>query len=239
MLPRSILQTGKTNSFFWRLYKIKEEDILAVLYVNLDQTQLFWLLLMERYFCSKQYTVKATLKSTKLSMPATSLPNYDDTIKAGFKFEFSGTKTYWSNQATIIFPSSFPEGPLADQCLFIVQRSFVIGCVKTILIFSLIMCQEAAPVFINPAMLKSYHEDIINEFLLALNAGDSMPILKDTFGVLHNHSVWWLWNTYQMCCVWMGFVIYLLDKLQGMQRTAKYEDHEPQILRRANQRSRQ
>ncbi|KAH9955279.1 hypothetical protein BGW80DRAFT_1112687, partial [Lactifluus volemus] len=38
---------------------------------------------------------------TKLSLPATSSPNYDNAMKARFKFEFSGTKTYWSNQETM------------------------------------------------------------------------------------------------------------------------------------------
>ena len=38
---------------------------------------------------------------TKLSLPATSSPNCNDAMKAGFKFEFSGMKTYWSNQKTM------------------------------------------------------------------------------------------------------------------------------------------
>ncbi|KAF8233239.1 hypothetical protein L208DRAFT_1267692, partial [Tricholoma matsutake] len=45
---------------------------------------------------------------------------------------------------------------------------------------------------------KSYHEDIVNEFLSVLNAGDSTPILKDTLGVLHDHSIQWMWNAYQV-----------------------------------------
>ena len=39
---------------------------------------------------------------TKVSIPsATDSPNYDEAINVGFKFEFSGTGTYWSNQQTM------------------------------------------------------------------------------------------------------------------------------------------
>src|SRR5208283_3351359 len=38
---------------------------------------------------------------TERSCPAPSSPAYDEAISAGFKFEYSGTKTYWSNQRTM------------------------------------------------------------------------------------------------------------------------------------------
>ena len=39
---------------------------------------------------------------TKASVPsATDSPNYNKAINAGFKFECSGTGTYWSNQKTM------------------------------------------------------------------------------------------------------------------------------------------
>ncbi|KAI0071325.1 hypothetical protein K474DRAFT_1607106 [Panus rudis PR-1116 ss-1] len=38
---------------------------------------------------------------TTASMPSNMAPHYHDCINAGFRFEFSGTKTYWSNQKTM------------------------------------------------------------------------------------------------------------------------------------------
>jgi hypothetical protein len=55
------------------------------------------LLPMGPFFHSKQIFQG----KTKLSLPAASSPNYDNAMKAGFKFEFSGMKTYWSNQETM------------------------------------------------------------------------------------------------------------------------------------------
>jgi hypothetical protein len=35
---------------------------------------------------------------TNCSCPNEELPHYNDAIAAGFRFKFSGTKTYWANQ---------------------------------------------------------------------------------------------------------------------------------------------
>jgi hypothetical protein len=109
---------------------------------------------------------------TKLSLPATSSPNYDDAMKAGFKFEFSGTKTYWSNQKTMCafvddiltpyFTSrkvelGLPVEQKASGKLTsgrsTIPRNFRIGCMSIIRISSLTSCQEAAQEFTNPVML--------------------------------------------------------------------------------------
>jgi hypothetical protein len=117
------------QSFFRKAYAIKEEDIPAELYVNSDQTQLVYAPGNRMTWAptgSKQvavvgmdekraFTLLVSVAAdgtilpfqaifqgkTKLSLPAASSPNYDDAMKAGFKFEFSGTKTYWSNQKTM------------------------------------------------------------------------------------------------------------------------------------------
>lgn len=39
--------------------------------------------------------------STKASLPNPAATNYNDSLQAGFKLETMGTKTYWSNQATM------------------------------------------------------------------------------------------------------------------------------------------
>ncbi|KDR65330.1 hypothetical protein GALMADRAFT_284170 [Galerina marginata CBS 339.88] len=47
------------------------------------------------------------------------------------------------------------------------------------------------------SMRKSYHEDIVNELLTELDNGNSTTDLNDTLGVLRDHSVHWMWNSYQ------------------------------------------
>jgi hypothetical protein len=42
----------------------------------------------------------------------------------------------------------------------------------------------------------SYHEDIVNEFLCQIQHGEPVSI-NDRLAVHHNHSIHWLWNTYQ------------------------------------------
>ncbi len=67
-------------------------------------------------------------------------------------------------------------------------------------------------------MRKSYHEDIVDELLTELNNGNSTPNLKETLGVLRDHSVRWMWNAYQALsnkevvkkvCLWFKFTQYL------------------------------
>ena len=45
-------------------------------------------------------------------------------------------------------------------------------------------------------MRKSYHEDIIDEFLSELDKGNTAPALKDGLGVIRDLSVCWMWNAY-------------------------------------------
>lgn len=114
---------------FQKAYIIKENNILAELYVNSDQTQLLYALgnqltyvetgakeiavvgIDEKYAFTLLVSVAADgtilpfqavyQGQTKLSLLATTSPNYDDAMKAGFKFIVSGTKTYWSNFVTM------------------------------------------------------------------------------------------------------------------------------------------
>jgi hypothetical protein len=112
-----------------KAYLIKEYDIPPELFANSDQTQRLYgpgdkLTYAETG--SKQvsviggdekraFTVMITVTSagrllpiqavyqgkTDKSCPDKSAPHFSDAIKAGFRFEFSGTKTYWSNQRTM------------------------------------------------------------------------------------------------------------------------------------------
>jgi len=48
------------------------------------------------------------------------------------------------------------------------------------------------------SMQKSYHEDIVNEFISQLEEGNKAPKLNDTLGVLCDRSVRWMWNTFNV-----------------------------------------
>ena len=44
---------------------------------------------------------------------------------------------------------------------------------------------------------KSYHEDIVNDFLKELDKGNPTPSLNESLGVIRDQSVQWMWNAYQ------------------------------------------
>jgi hypothetical protein len=244
------------RSFFRKAYKIKEEDIPAVLYVNSDQTQIIyapgnrmtWTETGSKQVAvigvdeKRAFTLMVSVAAdgtvlpfqaiyqnkTKLSLPAATSPSYDDVIKAGFKFEFSGTKTYWSNQDTMrsfvndILAPYFEQRkvelslPPSQRSLWQIDvwsvhrseefRGWMRENHPNILLDYVPggctgvhqPCDVGIQRPLKLSIRKSYHEDIVNEFLLALNAGDSTPILKDTLRVLHDHSVRWMWNAYQV-----------------------------------------
>lgn len=117
------------RSVFRKVYVIKEEDIPIELYVNSDQTQIVyapgnrmtWAETGAKQVAvvgmdeKRAFTLLVSVAAdgtilpfqavyqgkTKLSLPVTTSPNHSDAMKAGFKLEFSGTKTYWSNQETM------------------------------------------------------------------------------------------------------------------------------------------
>jgi hypothetical protein len=112
-----------------RAYLLKEYDIPAELYANSDQTGRQYApgdKLTYAETGSKQvsviggdekraFTVMVTVTSsgillpfqaiyqgkTERSCPDSTSPDHDAAITAGFRFEFSGTKTYWANQETM------------------------------------------------------------------------------------------------------------------------------------------
>src|SRR6266545_533595 len=45
---------------------------------------------------------------------------------------------------------------------------------------------------------KSYHEDIVHEFLSELEKGNPTPHLKDQLRILCDWSIRWMWNSYQV-----------------------------------------
>jgi hypothetical protein len=117
------------KSFFHKSYVIKEEDIPPELYVNSDQTQVVYAPGNRMTWAdtgAKQvsvigidekcaFTVMVSVAAngtllpfqaiyegmTKRLLPESSTAHYDNALSAGFLLEFSGMKTYWSNQQTM------------------------------------------------------------------------------------------------------------------------------------------
>ena len=123
-------QNQSIHSFFRKAYVIKEHDIPIYLHINFDQTQIIYVPgnrmtwsqtgakqvgmvgMDEKQAFTLVVGVTADgsllpfqavfMGKTKASIPsATDSRNYNEAISAGFKFEFSGTGTYWSNQQTM------------------------------------------------------------------------------------------------------------------------------------------
>lgn len=117
------------KSFLRKAYSIKEYDIPSSLYVNADQTQVTFAPGDKFTYAptnakqvtlvggdeKRAFTVMVAIANngtllpfqaiyvgkTDRSCPSKSAPHYDDLIGAGMRLEYSGTKTYWSNQRTM------------------------------------------------------------------------------------------------------------------------------------------
>ena len=243
------------RSFFRKAYAIKEEDIHAKLYINSDQTQLVyapgnrmtWAQTGSKQVAvvgmdeKRAFTLLVSVAAdgtilpfqaifqgkTKLSLPAASSPNYDDAMKAGFKFEFSGTKTYWSNQETMRAFVNDILAPYFDGCkielgLPIAQKSLWQIDVWSVhrseefrdwmhtkhpnIVIDFVPggctgvhqpCDVGIQRPLKLSARKSYHEDIVNDFLKELDKGNPTPRLNDSLGVIRDRSVRWMWNAYR------------------------------------------
>ncbi|KAF4621853.1 hypothetical protein D9613_012075 [Agrocybe pediades] len=242
------------KSFFCKAFIIKENDIPVDLYVNSDQTQVVYapgnrmtwtpagtsqvaiVGIEEKRAFTLMVSVCANgtllpfqaiyVGLTKVSLPAPTATNYDDCIKAGFLFEVSGTKTYWSNQSTMrnfvnkILAPYFDKKkeelglPSTQKSLWQIDvwsvhrseefRSWMRKMHPTIIIDFIPggctgvhqPCDVGIQRPLKLSMRRSYHEDIVSEFLTELDNGNPAPALKDALGVVRNRSVRWMWNTY-------------------------------------------
>ena len=117
------------RSFLQKAYVVKEYDMLPEFHVNSDQTQHLYAPGPKMTWAEKgssqvevigedekrAFTVMVSVSAdgtllpfqaiygglTSRSCPNSSSPCYNEAIEAGFRFEFSGTKTYWANQKTM------------------------------------------------------------------------------------------------------------------------------------------
>ncbi len=149
-------------------------------------------------------------------------------IDAGFKLEPSGTKTYWSNQKTmrrfvddILTP--YFERRKVEFSLLTEQKSLWQIDVWSVhrsdefrtwmrtnhpnIIVDFVPggytgvhqpCDVGIQRPLKLSIRKSYHEDIVHEFLSELEKGNPTPHLKDQLGILRDRSVRWMWNAYQV-----------------------------------------
>jgi len=167
----------------------------------------------------KGLTNKSLLESLTL--------NHNKVIKADFLLEFSGTKTYWSNQQTMW---SFVDNILTPYFDVEKVKLNLLPCQKALWqidIWSVHhlkefhnwmskhhpqICLDFVPggctgvhqpcdVGIQwPFKLsvkQSYHEDIVKEILTQVDKGKTTLKIDDCLPVLQNCSVWWLWNAYK------------------------------------------
>jgi hypothetical protein len=243
------------HSFFRKAYVIKDRDIPIYLVVNFDQTQvtlapgnrMSWaetgskqvgMVGMDE---KRAFTLVVGVSAdgtllpfqtifvgkTATSLPsATTSPNYSDAVKAGFKFEPSGTGTYWSNQSTmrsyindIITPyfdkKNAENGLPAFQCSLLqldvwsVHRSEEFrGWMSThhpTIILDYVPggctgihqpCDVGIQRPLKLSIKKSYHEDIVQDLMLQAKNGNSSPMLKEGIKDLRDRTPRWLWNAY-------------------------------------------
>jgi hypothetical protein len=244
------------RSFFRKAYVIKEHDIPIYLFINFDQTQVIYVpgnrmtwsqtgakqVGMVGMDEKRAFTLVVGVTAdgsllpfqavfvgkTKASVPsATDSPNYDEAINAGFKFECSGTGTYWSNQQTmrayvndILAP--YFERKKHEHGLPPTQKSLVQLDVWSVhrskefrewmrinhptIILDYVPggctgvhqpCDVGIQRPLKLSIKKTYHEDIVEDLLSKANKGTSAPKLKEGLKDLRDRTPRWMWNAYK------------------------------------------
>ena len=237
------------KSFFRKAYVIKEEDIPAMLYVNSDQTQIVYAPGNRMTWApvgSKQvslvgleekqaFTLLVSVAAdgtilpfqavyrgeTERSCPSSNAPCMENIKNAGFHLEWSGTKTYWSNQQTMC---DFVNHILSLYFDRIKQRHNLLMSQKSLWQIDVWSVHRSAefcnwmkknhPTIIldfvpggctgihqpcnvgiqRPLKLsirRSYHEDIVTEMSGQLQKNGKI-------GVVDDRSVRWMWNAWKM-----------------------------------------
>jgi hypothetical protein len=242
------------RSFFHIAYGIKEEDIPPQLLVNTDQTQVVYAQGSKLTWArtgSHQVTVigkdekcaftvvVSVLNSGELlpfqaiyqgyssrSCPSESAPDYDVATAAGFRFEFSKTKTYWSTHKTmhsfvekILVPYlseqkaklGLPESQKSIWQIDIwsVHRSKdFCNWMKTHhpnIILDFIpggctgvwqACDVGIQHIFKHSLKRSYHEDVVAAILRQIDDGISISVDRK-LGALQDQSVSWMWKAHQ------------------------------------------
>ena len=163
---------------------------------------------------------------TARSCPNSESPCYQSAIAAGFLFEPSGTKTYWSNQQTM---QSFVNNILApyfdatkatlglpedQRSLWFIdvwsvhQSEEFLGWMGDMHLTILIdfvpggctgvaqPCDVGIQRAFKHITNQCFHEDIVNTTLTQLDNGEELSV-DETLPTLRNASVRWLWVAYE------------------------------------------
>jgi hypothetical protein len=243
------------DSFLRIAYGIKEEDIPPELFVNSDQTQvvyaqgckLTWTKTGSRQVTvigedeKRAFTIVVSISNsgellpfqaiyqghTTKSCPSKSAPNYDEAKGAGFRFEFSKSKTYWSTQETmcllvdnIIAPYfakqkaklGLPESQKAIWQIDVwsVHRSVEFRTwMKTNhpnITLDFVpggctglwqACDVGMQRIFKHSLKRSYHEDVVAAVLKQIDEDADTIQVENKLGVLRDQSVSWLWKAHQ------------------------------------------
>jgi hypothetical protein len=237
-----------------KAYLLKEYDIPAELYANSDQTQRLYApgdKLTYAETGAKQVTVIGgdekqaftTMVSvtsagrllpfqgiyhgkTERSCPDPQSTNYRDAIAAGFRFEYSGTKTYWSNQRTMQLFVNHILAPYFETMKAQLGRPPSQRSLWTIDVWSVHRSSEFLGWMsaTHPTILidfvpggctgvaqpcdvgiqrpfkhttnQCFMEDIVNMSLTQIDNNEHITI-DDRLPILRNASVRWLWKAYE------------------------------------------
>jgi hypothetical protein len=164
---------------------------------------------------------------TDRSCPAPTSPNYKDAVAAGFRFEFSKTKTYWANQRTMrLFVDNIlapyfertkvqlglppTQKSLWQIDVWSVHRSeeflnWMHENHPTILIDFVPggctgvaqPCDVGIQRLFKHATNKAFLEDVVNMTLQQIDQNSDKISFDDRLPTLRNASVGWLWKAYE------------------------------------------
>ncbi|KAG6823766.1 hypothetical protein H0H92_009110, partial [Tricholoma furcatifolium] len=163
---------------------------------------------------------------SRRSLPNADAPFYAEAIAAGFHFEFSNTDTYWSNQQTMrnfvnnILAPYFDDVkrekglPPTQKAMWTIDVWSVHRSVEFITWMkenhsSIILdfvpgnctgvaqpCDVGIQRPLKLSTKRSYHEDIVEDFLQQMKGGAEKLIVEKRVGVMRDRSVRWLWNAF-------------------------------------------
>jgi hypothetical protein len=243
------------RAFLRIAYGIKEQDIPPELFVNSDQTQvvyaqgskLTWAKTGSRQVTvvgedeKRAFTVVVSISNsgellpfqaiyqgyTAKTCPSKSAKDYDAAKAAGFRFEFSKSKTYWSTHETmhdlvdeIIAPYFAKQkaklGLPASQMsiwqidVWSVHRSQAFRNWMKAKHSNIILdfvpggttgvwqaCDVGIQRIFKHSLKRSYHEDVVAAILKQIDDGVDTIEVDKKLGILRDQSVSWMWKAYQ------------------------------------------
>ncbi len=243
-----------TKAFFRLAHDIKEYDIPSELIVNTDQTNMVYAQGTKKTWAptgSSQVSVSGADEKravtlcvsvsnngtllpfqavyqgeTMLSTPKKTAPHYDETIAAGFRYEYGTKSSYWSNQRTMtrlvddIIAPYFAEQkeelklPQDHKSIWQIDvwsvhrseqfRTWLRTHHPAILLHFvpggctglMQACDVGIQRPLKHSLRRSYHDDVVKDMLEQLDNGEENPTTSTRVGYLRDLSVGWIWRAY-------------------------------------------